>query len=208
MRRADDDDVLRDDRRAVPRHFAFDRIDLLVVVLLQIDDAVDAEVLERHAVLRVEADQLIADRHVEDALVALAVGPVADAAAGQAPRRSQRALAFLEPMHPQQLAGLRVERDGVAMLAGGGVEHAADHQRRGLHVEVGTRAEVVGLEPPGDLQRVEVRGVDLIERRVAGDAEIAAPRAPLAVGRAVLRRDRRPATTDKATTSEAGLVSP
>ena len=98
-------DVLRDDRRAVPRHLALDRIDLLVVVLLQIDDAVDAEVLERHAVLRVEADELIADRHVEHALVALAVGPVADAAARQAARRAQRALAFVEPVHPQQLAG-------------------------------------------------------------------------------------------------------
>jgi hypothetical protein len=52
--------------------------------------------------------------------------------------------------------------------------------------EVRAGAEAVGLESPRDLQRVEVRGVDLIERRIAGDAKIAAPRAPLAVSRSLL----------------------
>ena len=43
MRGADDDDVLRDDRRRVESHFSGDRIDLLIVVHLQIDDAVRAK---------------------------------------------------------------------------------------------------------------------------------------------------------------------
>ena len=91
MRGADEDDVLGDDRRAVPRDLALNRIELLIGVLLQIDDAVDAEVLERHAGLRVEPDQLVADGDVEDPLVGLAVGPVADTAARQSARRALRA---------------------------------------------------------------------------------------------------------------------
>ena len=45
-------------------------------------------------VLRVERDQAIAGRDVEDALVAAAVGPVRDAAARQLPRRDAGALAL------------------------------------------------------------------------------------------------------------------
>ena len=44
MRGADDDDVPGDDGRAVPGDLAGDRIELLIGVLLQIDDAVVAEV--------------------------------------------------------------------------------------------------------------------------------------------------------------------
>ena len=156
---------------------------------------------ERVAGLRVESDELIADGDVEDALVALAVGPVADAPRPTvAATESIGAPAFLEPVHPQQLAGCGVDRDGVAVLAGCGVQHAVDHQRRGLQIEVGPLAEIVGLEAPGDLQRVEVGGVDLIERRVARRAKIAAPGPPLAVAGAALgstrRRWRRDATNE------------
>ena len=63
-----------------------------------------------------------------------------------------------------------------------------DHQRRRLEVELRPRAERVGLEPPGDFELVEVVRVDLIERRVARVAEIAAVGPPLAVRRAVLRK--------------------
>src|SRR5215213_11112247 len=94
-------------------------------------------------------------------------------------------------MNPQELAGRGIHRDGGAARAGRQVEPAVDHQRAGLEIEVGPRPEVVGLEPPGDLERVEVGRVDLIERRVARGAEIAGPRPPFSVLRARLRRQRR-----------------
>jgi hypothetical protein len=59
-------------------------------------------------------------------------------------------------------------------------------------------AETVGLETPRDLQLVEVGGVDLIERRVAGECQVGAVARPFAVaGRRLtlareLRRYRRP----------------
>ncbi len=50
----------------------------------------------------------------------------------------------------------------------GRVHHPADHQRRGLIEIVRLRTEHVGLQPPGDLEVVEVCRGDLVERRIAG----------------------------------------
>ena len=57
---------------------------------LQIDDAAGAERADRLAGLRVERDEPVAGRHVDDALVALAVGPVGHAAARELARRQRR----------------------------------------------------------------------------------------------------------------------
>ena len=59
-----------DDRRGVQADLAGDQIHLLVGLELQIDDAVLAEAWNRRAGLRVERDQLVAGRDVEDALLA------------------------------------------------------------------------------------------------------------------------------------------
>ena len=95
---------------------------------------------------------------------------------------------------PQQLAGRRVERDDRAARAGGRVEHAVDHQRRAFELVLGARAEVVGLEPPGDSSVLKLRRDDLIERRVVMVAQVAGVMTPLAGGRRAgwsLRRDAR-----------------
>ena len=105
--------------------------------------------------LRVERDEPVARRDVEDSLIA-PVGPVREAAAGQRTRRRGAALAFVLAMHPRLRAGRRVERDDGATRAAGRVQHAADHERRALELELRTRSERVGLEPPRDLERVEV----------------------------------------------------
>ena len=131
--------------------------------------------------LRVERDELIAERHRENALVAAPVGPVRHAPPRQQAWRGSRALAFVDPVHPQQFAGRRIDRHGVASRSDRGVQHAVDHQWRGLEIEIGTDAEDIGLEAPGDLQLAEVPGVDLIERRIPGARQIAAVGAPLAV---------------------------
>ena len=84
-------------RRGVQPDLAGLAIDLLALaehdIVLQIDDAVLAERRDAVAGLRVERDEPVAGRDVEDALV-LAVGPVRDAAAGQLARRRRRARAF------------------------------------------------------------------------------------------------------------------
>ena len=136
--------------------------------------------------LRVERDQLIARRDQEKPRVALAVGPVGEPAILR-PRGAIAALAFVEAVHPERLAGGRVDGDDVAPRAGGEVQHAADHQRRDFPVVVGRRAEVVRLPPPDDLELLDVLRVDLVERRVLGVARIAAVVAPFALRRALLR---------------------
>src|SRR6185369_6016225 len=103
----------------------------------------------------------------------------------------------------------RIERDDGTPRTGGAVEDAVHHQRRGLVVELGTRAERLGLESPGHLELAEVAGVDLIERRVARVSQIAAIRPPLAAGRAGLSggrsRDRGQDKNKKKTSHERNL---
>ena len=52
---------------------------------------------------RVERDHLITRRHVDDAFV-VAVLPIREPAARELARRDLAALAFVEPMDPEQLA--------------------------------------------------------------------------------------------------------
>ena len=54
------------------------------------------------------------------------------------------------------LAGARLERDDRAARAGRRVEHALDHDGRAFELGLGTRTEVVGLEPPRHFQLAEV----------------------------------------------------
>ena len=69
------------------------------------------------------------------------------------------------------------------------VHDAFEHQRRGFELELGTRTERIGLEAPGQLERAEVRGVDLIERRVSRAAGVAGIGRPFAIFRADLPAD-------------------
>src|SRR3954466_11134626 len=86
---------------------------------LQIDDAVLAEAGDRRAVVRVERDQAIAGRHVDHAIVAAAITPVRQPAAGELTRRHPGALALAQAVRPQQLAGPAVERHDRAARAAG-----------------------------------------------------------------------------------------
>ena len=56
VRRADDHDIFGDDGRGVEADAAGDQIHLLVVILLEIDHAVDAEARDRDAGFGIERD--------------------------------------------------------------------------------------------------------------------------------------------------------
>ncbi len=129
----------------------------------------------------VELNQAIAGGHVEDAVVALAVGPVGHAAAGKLAGRDGGAISFPHAVGPDQFAGLGVERDHGAPRAGRGVDDAFDHERRAFELVLRARAKIVGLETPGHFELVEVRRVDLIERRIFGAFEIGGVVRPFAV---------------------------
>ena len=148
---------------------------------LEIDNAVLAKPRNRRAGLRVQRDQPEPGRHEDDAIVALAVGPVRDAAAGELPWGNRRAPSFAKAVHPHLLARLRVERDDRPPGAGGRIHDSLDHERRPFELELGTRTQVVGLEPPRNLELVEVRCVDLIERHVPRALHVGRVVRPLAV---------------------------
>ncbi len=109
VRGSHDHHILRHHGRRVKPDFSGDQIDLLVVVLLQIDDAVFAEAGHRRAGLGIESDEPVAGRDIEDSLF-LAVGPVGHSMSGKLPRRIRASLAFIFAMHPQQFAGGGIER--------------------------------------------------------------------------------------------------
>ena len=189
MRRADDHGVLRDERCRMKPDFAGDEINLLIVIELQIDRAVRSEAGDRRSILRVERQEAIARGHVENSLFA-AVGPVRQATARELPWRVGAPVAFSLAVHPEQLARRRIERDDRSPRSCRGVDDAVRHQRRALQLKFGPRSQVLGLEPPGDLEVVEVARVDLIERRVPGVAEVSAVGPPFALRRSALTDNR------------------
>src|SRR5207244_5297631 len=97
-RRADDDHVFHHGRRRMDADLARLEIDLLALAEhradLEIDDPVLAERGDERSVLRAQLDEAIAGRHVDDPIVALAVGPVRDAASRELARRNGGALAL------------------------------------------------------------------------------------------------------------------
>ena len=185
VRGADDDGVAGDERRRVQPDLAGDEVHDLVVVQLQIDDAVLAEAGDRGAAPGIERDEPVAGRDVENPLLP-AVGPVREATAGQLAGRGFGALTFPLAVHPHQLAGRRVERHHRPPRPGGRVHDATHHQRRGLELIFGPGTEAFGLESPRDLQLAEIVRGDLIERRIARVAEVGAVGRPLALLRARL----------------------
>jgi hypothetical protein len=180
MRGADDDHVAGNERRRVQADIRGGEIQILVVVELQVDDAAVPECGERLAGFRVEREHPVAGRHVDDALIrSVRGGPVRDTASGAAARGVLASRPFVFGMFPQHRAGRRIERHDRASRPDRRVEHVPDEQRRRRVERVRSRPEVVGGQPPGDLQRREVGFVDLIERGVARAGQIRAVGLPL-----------------------------
>src|SRR4030095_876126 len=94
------------------------------------------------------------------------VAPVRQPAPRQLTRRFLPALAFVEAAHPLHFTRCRIERHDGAPGACRRIQHATDHERRRLEIELRTRTQVVCLESPRDVERAEVAGIDLIEWRI------------------------------------------
>src|SRR5205085_121217 len=136
------------------------QIDLLAgsgdSALLEIDDTVLTEWLHRRTGLRVERDEAITGRHVQHAVLTLAVGPVRQAAAGELSGRGNGARAFELGVHPDQLARVGPERKYGPPRPARGVQHPLHGERRTLELELRTGAKIVGFEAPRDLELVEI----------------------------------------------------
>ena len=147
---AEDHDVAPDAARA-RRHRARARAFGARQADPHVDDAVVAERHDRLAGARVDLLEEAVDREDQAAILAVSALPVVDALARDA----------VQPLvHPDLLAGRRVERDERRRVAAEAVEHAVgEHRTEGRR---GVRIEPRHLEP-GD-----VGLVDLIERVVIG----------------------------------------
>jgi len=88
--------------------------------------------------------------------------------------------AFVEAAHPLHFTRCRIERHDGAPGACRRIQHATDHERRRLEIELRTRTQVVCLESPRDFERAEVAGIDLIEWRITMAGKSGAVSTPLA----------------------------
>ena len=187
MCRSDNDDVVCNCGRGRKADITLDQIHGLIVVELEIDDAMAAEGRNRDTVLRVQRYESVAERDIVNAFLPT-VGPVGQAAAGDGARRVVTSYAFDFAVHPAEFPGGRIDRNNIAPRASRGVEDPVRHQRRAFEIVFGKRAERDGFESPGQFELIEIGGVDLAEGRVSGMAGVAAVGVPFASGRAFLRK--------------------
>ena len=89
-------------------------------------------------------------------------------------------------MHPEQFAGRSINRDCGPARPGGGVEHSVDHERRAFQFVLRTIAEHIGLQAPGHFEVIEIGGIDLIKRPVAGAGKISGVSGPFRFLRVIL----------------------
>ena len=151
----------------------------------EIDRALGAEALDGPAGLRVERDHERVTGQHDDPLVG-PVAPVGDAAVEPPVVRRHSELVGARVEDPLRLPGRRVDGRDLRQRRAR-VEHPVDHDggalvnHAGIDAGVGGAHGVVGRRPaPGDLERGDVRGVDLIERRVLRAGIGAGVRGPLA----------------------------
>ena len=167
----------------------------------EVDPAVVAEARDRLAGPSVDGQQIPVWGSIEQPFVVPArpIRESARAVAGRVDGRLRRS-DHVRVGEPPRGSSPGVERRRLSERRDD-VDGAADHQRRDPEVEHAQvrmdraeRVEVevgVGRSPaPGDLEIVEVRGVDLVEAGVFRPAEVAGVRRPLAVRCAVLSGDR------------------
>jgi hypothetical protein len=89
-------------------------------------------------------------------------------------------------VHPQHLSRGSVDRDRGAAGSCRRIHHALHDERRRFELKFLARTEILGLEPPGNFEVLEVGAVDLIERSIAMVREVPAVAAPIGVGRGIL----------------------
>ncbi len=119
------------------------------------------------------------------------------AAARELAWRDTGPAAFSQAVRPHQLTSFSVERDDGSPGPAGCIEDAVDGQWRSFQLVLRPWSEDVRLEAPGNFEILEVRRVDLVERRILRAANVRGVMRPIALrrgrltwgGGAVLTRD-------------------
>jgi len=150
-----DDYIAGHNRRRVESDFAGERIDLLVVILLQVHSAICAKAANRGAGLRVQSDEPVARRHIQDSFLP-PITPISQPAAGELARRDRSSAAFTLSMRPYQFARPRIDGDDSTACSGCRIQNTVNHERRRFQVEFRLRTQIIRFESPGDLETVEV----------------------------------------------------
>src|SRR5207253_2419459 len=127
-----------------------------------------------------QGDEPVTRRDIKNAFLT-AIAPVRESAAGELSRSSRTAGAFALAVCPHQLTCGCIECDNGTPRSRSRVHNAVDHQRRSFELILRPRAEIVGFKGPGDSKFVEIRSVDLVQRRVMRVSKISAVCLPLSI---------------------------
>jgi hypothetical protein len=104
VRRTDDDGISGNHWSRMQADIGGLKIESLVIIELQIDDAVLSEGLNGRTGLGIEGDQTIAGRHIKDPLLVSSIGPIGQPATRQVPRRIVSTPSLTLAMHPNEFA--------------------------------------------------------------------------------------------------------
>src|SRR5262249_22941263 len=158
--RPDDHNVLDHNRCGMDADFTGFQIDLFVGAFddtdFQINHAIFTERTDGSAGLRIERNEPVSGGHVQDTLVASAVGPVSDTASRQLSWRDSCTLALAKTVSPYQLAGLAIESNHRTSCAARCIQDALHHQRGPFQFVFRKWSKTVGLETPGNFQLVKI----------------------------------------------------
>src|SRR4051794_2391752 len=122
MRGPDYDNISGHQWRGVQAHDGPDGVDILVVIELEIDDALVPEAFDQMPGFGIQRDHAITRSDEDDALIrAIAARPVRYASACALAGRELTALTLIHLVHPKHLTGASIERDHGSGAACGGV---------------------------------------------------------------------------------------
>ena len=159
------------------------QVEILVILLLQVDDPVVAELRNQMSRFRIQRDHAVSRRNEDDPLVgSIGARPIRDTAPGASARGELAAEAFVELIHPQNLSRAGIHCQNRPRRSRRGVEDSVHQQRRSRIKPVGSWPQVVRIQPPRDLQLAEILFVDLVEGSVFGTRQIGSVGGPVRVG--------------------------
>ena len=127
----------------------------LIIVELEINDAILPEAGHRHASFSIQADQPVTWSDIEDSFF-LSIGPIRKPTTGELSWRGCTTGAFVFSVHPEQFAGGGVKGDSRSSCSGRGVQNAVNHQWGAFQLVLGAVPEDVSLDAPRHLEIIEV----------------------------------------------------
>ena len=128
MRRANHDDIPRDDGGRMETDVGRDRIHFLIGLLAEVDHSAFAKPSHRTTRLGIKRNHDVPGSDIDDAFF-VAVAPVRQATSRQLPRREFSSFSLVDTVDPLEFARLSIQCHDRFSRTSSGVQHAIDNER-------------------------------------------------------------------------------